>query len=156
MAKPGRNDPCPCGSGKKYKQCCRAADDAAALAATPKASPTKAPRARLLDMLQSLNPGGDGLDEASNIVPDLISEGRLDEAEKAAHDLLERYPEVHDGYDRLGMVCEARGENLKAAEYYRKAAAFIRARPGDYDPGYEAVFDRLVAKLDPSADEQQG
>jgi hypothetical protein len=22
MAKPGRNDPCPCGSGKKYKQCC--------------------------------------------------------------------------------------------------------------------------------------
>ncbi|MBI5895788.1 MAG: UPF0149 family protein [Desulfobacterales bacterium] len=22
-AKPGRNDPCPCGSGKKYKKCCR-------------------------------------------------------------------------------------------------------------------------------------
>lgn len=22
MAKAGRNDPCPCGSGKKYKQCC--------------------------------------------------------------------------------------------------------------------------------------
>ncbi|MGP8846724.1 SEC-C metal-binding domain-containing protein, partial [Enterobacter hormaechei] len=21
-AKVGRNDPCPCGSGKKYKQCC--------------------------------------------------------------------------------------------------------------------------------------
>ncbi|XNM49082.1 SEC-C metal-binding domain-containing protein [Escherichia coli] len=21
--KPGRNDPCPCGSGKKFKQCCR-------------------------------------------------------------------------------------------------------------------------------------
>ncbi|MCJ7610645.1 MAG: SEC-C domain-containing protein, partial [Candidatus Aminicenantes bacterium] len=20
--KPGRNDPCPCGSGKKYKRCC--------------------------------------------------------------------------------------------------------------------------------------
>ncbi|MFW6083681.1 MAG: SEC-C metal-binding domain-containing protein [Gemmatimonadota bacterium] len=20
---PGRNDPCPCGSGKKYKQCCQ-------------------------------------------------------------------------------------------------------------------------------------
>lgn len=24
-AKPGRNDPCPCGSGKKYKKCCGAA-----------------------------------------------------------------------------------------------------------------------------------
>jgi flagellar basal body-associated protein FliL len=22
MAKVGRNEPCPCGSGKKYKQCC--------------------------------------------------------------------------------------------------------------------------------------
>lgn len=21
-AEPGRNDPCPCGSGKKFKQCC--------------------------------------------------------------------------------------------------------------------------------------
>jgi SEC-C motif-containing protein len=25
-AQPGRNDPCPCGSGKKYKKCCGAAD----------------------------------------------------------------------------------------------------------------------------------
>ena len=24
MAKPGRNEPCPCGSGKKYKHCCEA------------------------------------------------------------------------------------------------------------------------------------
>jgi uncharacterized protein YecA (UPF0149 family) len=23
---PGRNDPCPCGSGKKYKKCCGAKD----------------------------------------------------------------------------------------------------------------------------------
>jgi hypothetical protein len=22
MPQPGRNDPCPCGSGKKFKQCC--------------------------------------------------------------------------------------------------------------------------------------
>ena len=29
VAKVGRNDPCPCGSGKKYKQCCgKAANDA--------------------------------------------------------------------------------------------------------------------------------
>ncbi len=26
-AKPGRNEPCPCGSGKKYKKCCLAADE---------------------------------------------------------------------------------------------------------------------------------
>jgi hypothetical protein len=28
--KPGRNDPCPCGSGKKYKQCCLLRDEAIA------------------------------------------------------------------------------------------------------------------------------
>jgi hypothetical protein len=27
MLQPGRNDPCPCGSGKKYKKCCRVLDD---------------------------------------------------------------------------------------------------------------------------------
>ena len=26
--KVGRNDPCPCGSGKKYKKCCLAEDEA--------------------------------------------------------------------------------------------------------------------------------
>jgi hypothetical protein len=30
MSKPGRNDPCPCGSGKKYKRCCLPSDEAAA------------------------------------------------------------------------------------------------------------------------------
>ena len=30
MAKIGRNDPCPCGSGKKYKKCCMAKDEARA------------------------------------------------------------------------------------------------------------------------------
>jgi tetratricopeptide (TPR) repeat protein len=29
MNKPGRNDPCPCGSGKKYKKCCLSRDEAA-------------------------------------------------------------------------------------------------------------------------------
>ncbi len=29
MAKIGRNDPCPCGSGKKYKKCCAGKNDAA-------------------------------------------------------------------------------------------------------------------------------
>jgi len=31
--KPGRNDPCPCGSGQKYKKCCAAKDEEANKAA---------------------------------------------------------------------------------------------------------------------------
>jgi hypothetical protein len=34
---PGRNDPCPCGSGRKYKQCCLAKDEAASREARAKA-----------------------------------------------------------------------------------------------------------------------
>jgi hypothetical protein len=33
----GRNDPCPCGSGKKYKQCCLGKDEAKERAARKKA-----------------------------------------------------------------------------------------------------------------------
>ena len=29
MSKTGRNDACPCGSGKKYKKCCLSVDNAA-------------------------------------------------------------------------------------------------------------------------------
>jgi hypothetical protein len=60
----------------------------------------------------------DGLDEASNAVVDMVHAGKLDEAEAAAHDLLV-FPEVHDGYDRLGMVAKARGDKRLAATYYR-------------------------------------
>ena len=62
---------------------------------------------------------------------------------------LARFPDVHDGYDRLGMVCEARGDHRQAAEYYRKAIAVIRDHPDDYDPEFEAVFRKLVDRLDP-------
>jgi len=33
--RPGRNEPCPCGSGKKYKKCCAEKDDASTAAPSP-------------------------------------------------------------------------------------------------------------------------
>jgi hypothetical protein len=41
--RPGRNEPCHCGSGRKYKQCCLAADDAAARAKAAEQAATTAP-----------------------------------------------------------------------------------------------------------------
>lgn len=35
---PGRNDPCHCGSGRKYKHCCLAKDEASAAEARAKAA----------------------------------------------------------------------------------------------------------------------
>ena len=134
MAKIGRNDPCPCGSGQKYKRCCLSRDEAAA------AAERAAARARKVDSppvpLEILS-DDDGLDQASNIVIDLIDAERLDEAEQAAQDLLARYPEVHDGLERVAMVAAARGDRARAAEYYRKAADFVHAHADRYDPEME-------------------
>ena len=40
--RPGRNEPCYCGSGKKYKQCCLAKDEAAAAKARADAAAANA------------------------------------------------------------------------------------------------------------------
>jgi hypothetical protein len=37
-ARPGRNEPCHCGSGRKYKQCCLEKDNAALTAANARAA----------------------------------------------------------------------------------------------------------------------
>ena len=133
MAKIGRNDPCPCGSGQKYKRCCLPRDEAAAAERTrAREREDAATSAAMLAPDED-----DGLDEASNRVIDLIDAGRLDEAEQAAQDLLARYPEVHDGLERVAMVAVARGDRTRAAEYYRKAADFVHARPEWYDPEME-------------------
>lgn len=93
----------------------------------------------------------DELTAASNAVIDLIQAGKLDEAERAARDLLLRYPEVHDGYDRLGMVYEARGQPRQAAQCYRQVIEFVRAHPDDYEPEFATTFHELIARLDPPA-----
>jgi hypothetical protein len=54
------------------------------------------------DFWGSLFDNNDELTRDSNAVVDLVHEGKLDRAEAAARYLLDRYPEVHDGYDRLG------------------------------------------------------
>jgi Tfp pilus assembly protein PilF len=125
MAKPGRNDPCPCGSGNKYKKCCLAKEEAVEREQLAEAD--------------------------ANAAADLVRAGKLDEAEQAARDLLLRFPNVHDGWDRLGMVYEQRGGNKQAADSYRKVIELIRQHPDDYDAGFEDVFTKLIAKLDPLA-----
>ncbi len=152
MAKIGRNDPCPCGSGKKYKKCCMASDEAAARAARP-AQPAAVPARRpsLASYFQEQDER-DELTEASNAVVDLVQAGNLDAAEQGARDLLARFPDVHDGYDRLGMVCEARRDHRQAADCYRKAIDVIRSHPDACDPAFEAVYQKLIDRLEPTAD----
>jgi tetratricopeptide (TPR) repeat protein len=151
MARPGRNDPCPCGSGKKYKRCCLDKDEAAAAAARESARAAATSRYPMQAFGTVPLDDADELTSSSNAVVDLVHAGKLDEAERAAHELLKRFPEVHDGYDRLGMVYEARGNNKRAADYYRKVIAFVAEHPNDYDPEFADTFRNLVERLDPPA-----
>ena len=166
MAKPGRNDPCHCGSGKKYKKCCQPKEQAAegeviakdqAARAEREAArrlEQKAAKAAALEHFHEMADAHEELQElttSSNAAVDLVNAGKLEEAEAAARDLIVRYPEVHDGWDRLGMMYEAKGENKAAADCYRRALSIIRDRPQQYDPEFAAVFVELIDKLDPPA-----
>jgi tetratricopeptide (TPR) repeat protein len=162
MAKPGRNDRCPCGSGKKYKACCLTKDEsdehqrlAEAQAARDGRAAEKRHRldaARAAMMARLSGAAGDEMDddptEASNAILDLIRAGKLDEAETAARDLLDRYPEIHDGWDRLGMVHEARGERAQAIECYRRVVAFLDENPDYSEPDFKQSFVDQIAKLE--------
>jgi tetratricopeptide (TPR) repeat protein len=153
--KTGRNDPCPCGSGKKYKHCCLEKDQVAeharfAQAAAAAAEVAAARQKEKEDRIKALDDARE-LAVASNAIIELIDAGKLDEAEQAARELLVRYPEVHDGYDRLGMVHQARGQKKEAADCYRQVIDFVHAHPDQYDPEFETTFHKLVAELDPPA-----
>lgn len=118
MAKIGRNTPCPCGSGKKYKKCCLLSHNGAIQS---NSQPTK------------FIPVYTELDQLSNSVMDLIKHNKLDEAEVVSKKLLNEYPDQIDGFERLAQVYEARGEKQTAADYYQKAAEFAKTMPG-FDP----------------------
>jgi uncharacterized protein YecA (UPF0149 family) len=137
MAKVGRNDPCPCGSGKKFKKCCE-----------PEKLRDAAQRASELRNTICDDWGrpwrviaDDPLDLLSNSVLTLIRDGHLDEADRVCERLRTEYPDVSDGLDRQAMVYEARQMWTEAADYYRQAAQFARDH---IDEGYEqSLIDSL-------------
>ncbi len=124
MNKIGRNESCPCGSGKKYKKCCLPAPQ------SPK--------------------GGTfiytDLDELSNQVWDLIKQKKFVQAEEICQRLLEQYPDQIDGLHRYAEVFEAQGEKQKAAQYYRKAADFAGHAEG-FDQESVDYFGKKAEEL---------
>lgn len=137
MAKnaPGRNDPCPCGSGKKYKKCCRGTEPSPAPAPDRSAWDRLpfAERAKIAEEVQRL-------DDLSNGAIDAIEAKRYDEAERLCEKLLREYPDVVDGPERLGMLREAQGRFQEAADHYAKVLAMIEQDPTGFDPQVPQMF----------------
>lgn len=92
--KPGRNDPCPCGSGKKYKHCC----------------------SNLSQTGTSLPPAGPGLPKEptaseQNQLIALYQARRHAELENQANLLLRRYPDSGFGWKILSAALAAQGKD---------------------------------------------
>ncbi len=112
MKKIGRNDACPCGSGKKYKKCCLS-------------NPRKSPQTELCysdDIIPFI--------DLSNSINDLLERRDFKKAREVCRQLLSKYPEQIEGISRFAQVYEAMGERAKAAEYYRKSAEFAATNEG--------------------------
>lgn len=141
MTQVGRNDPCPCGTAKKYKKCCLAKDQEQVRQRARAARETERNRetekhelaARIATRAEPVSVAKqptlcleeDGLDDLSNSVIDLINERRYDEALVACERLLRHYPEVHDGFERSALVHDALGNHAIAGDFWQKAVDFV-------------------------------
>jgi len=120
MIKIGRNDPCPCGSGKKYKNCCLGKDREEA--------PSRGDKKNVDYLFNVMEKELSRMSE-SNITKaqDLTYDGwealevDLQEAEKLFKQALKLNPNLADAYNGLAAIDEEKGNLRSAEKYYRKA-----------------------------------
>lgn len=155
MSKVGRNDPCPCGSGKKYKRCCQAQMEERARVARLEAERARleAERATLEDAIEGLA-GEDAtfkeVDGFAERVLELIDARRYEEAEATARELGSKYPDEPLAIERLGQVHEARGTSGLAAQEYRRAVALMdELGEGRYCDCCRARLVKAIRRLEP-------
>jgi len=136
----GRNDPCPCNSGKKYKKCCL-------IRTRTDISSDDLARGQILKVYkESLE-----LDALSNSVTTLIKQGQIEKASKACQELLERYPDQVDGLHRYAEVYEALGDNRKAIEYLKKAKEYMNSHEG-FEPEWITEDIRRLENAEPGSE----
>ncbi|MBZ0104340.1 MAG: tetratricopeptide repeat protein [Sulfuricella denitrificans] len=108
----GRNDPCPCGSGKKYKRCCEANRAGAIPAKTGQIHTQPAFNAQAI------------LNEARQF----LSKGGLPQAEMLCRKLLGAQPDHPDALHLLGQIAHRVGKNEEARKLVEQA---VLLRPGN-------------------------
>lgn len=114
MSNAKRNDPCPCGSGKKYKQCCLKQDEAAASSA--RAENVSIPKAIQMALEHH-------------------QAGRFAEAEGVYRQILQVQPEQADALHLLGMLMQQLGKSGDAINLIIRAI--------DNSPGYFLYHNNL-------------
>jgi hypothetical protein len=143
MAKIGRNDSCPCGSGKKYKRCCLTTGASNVAPTTPAGILGTAHRVED-DLCECCL---DDLNERADRALDLLIAGHVDDAEVMARDLMRDFPGEVEGPDLLSMVSEARGDRAGAAALLRSAIEIVRTHP-HHDPETRVLMHQRLRELE--------
>ena len=129
----GRNDPCPCGSGKKYKHCCQAKDPTSASPGGANARPTQAMKQRLQELFLAAKEHWD-VGRLADAIPLFREIARLDPNAPQAH---------HD----LGVTYLRCGRLREGTDSLQRAV--------DLRPGFERALRHLVDGLEPQGREAE-
>lgn len=111
MKKTGRNDPCPCGSGKKYKQCCQQATN------------TSVSSAPTLEMQ---------IRQALQTAWTHRRQGNLSQAEAICHQIIQVSPKNADALNLLGALMMQDGRVDIATTYFNQAVRINTKNPEFY------------------------
>lgn len=131
----GRNDPCPCGSGRKYKKCCGNAQATAANPSAPDLPTSAEAHNELGNALQGLNRREEAVASYrraldlnprlaaahSNMGAALHSLGRVDQAVTSYRRALEIMPTLPETHNNLGNALRSLGQLDEAERSYLRA-----------------------------------
>ncbi|MBF0561076.1 MAG: tetratricopeptide repeat protein [Alphaproteobacteria bacterium] len=130
MAKAGRNDPCPCGSGKKHKHCCLAREGEDKTLAVDAFSVAYAHhQAGRLDAAvtgyeKALSFKPDFLEALNNLAAALQNQGRFTDASVRYEQALRLKPNDPDTFNNLGSLFKELGRLDDAIACYERAIRF--------------------------------
>jgi hypothetical protein len=129
----GRNDPCPCGSGKKYKKCCLAKDEVAARQAAQE-------RTRVVRAVEP-RAGSDPFAGFPAYTPPPLPEPRSRSSAEVAREELWAAFQAADVAEQTALFRRAIADGLLDDEYAYEMLAYLR------DEGDFALWGVLVEEL---------
>lgn len=147
----GRNDPCRCGSGKKYKKCCLGKDEAAHPRVQEPVGPSEGDNATrwFSEMEAELGHLDDVMHEAEHAVED----GHFEQAEELYLHIRKHSPLTIHSYYILAKLRAAQGRWGEAAAAYEEALKVIQGDRNNFDDdaikeieqGLEAARSKLTS-----------
>jgi len=137
MANPGRNQPCPCGSGKKFKQCCGVFGGQPHINQPRTAQQEPGPNGGRYNVGHG-RPGHQAgpLEEAQQVYQlgnALAAQGKTDQAVVHYERALSLNPDHAEAHNNLGLALAAQGRIDQAVSHYERA---LSLKPDDAQTHY--------------------